>query len=356
MRPACPKCKIALGKDRMKERHLDGLQGWVSYGRMRYTCRRCRKGYYPLDRKLKLSPSSRMSEGKEKQIALLSVRLPYEEAKKVYEELTGFPVGRMTAHRTVQRLGPSQRQDSRAQEMKPQQGKPHLTADGTMIHIREEGWKEAKVGAHYQVDSDRRAQEVRYAATLEGSERLGEALYRLSGKPTAEETHSMAFVGDAAEWIENLKEFYFPKATLIVDFWHAAEYLWKAAGACYREGSQKAIRWAEDRTQRLREGRHQTIRRALSRMKPKTEEQKEILKNTKRYFRNHAHKMDYPRYEQRGFHIGSGIAEGACKYVIQSRFKQAGMRWSRKGAENLLRLRVAYLNNGLLEMPEHALN
>jgi hypothetical protein len=66
--------------------------------------------------------------------------------------------------------------------------------------------------------------------------------------------------------------------------------------------------------------------------------------------------MNYPFYERQGFHIGSGIAEGACKHVIHYRFKQAGMRWSRTGAENLLALRVAYLNQGEIQHCEYAQN
>jgi len=79
-------------------------------------------------------------------------------------------------------------------------------------------------------------------------------------------------------------------------------------------------------------------------MKPKTKKQKEVLEAPQTYFENHAHQMDYPRYEAMGLHIGSGIAEAACKFVIQTRFKRSGMR-SRQGAENLLlRLRLAYVN------------
>ena len=54
---------------------------------------------------------------------------------------------------------------------------------------------------------------------------------------------------------------------------------------------------------------------------------------------------DYPCYQRKGFHIGSGVAEGACKHVIQSRFKRTGMRWSRPGAENLLALRNLHVND-----------
>lgn len=333
----------------MKGRHIDGLQGWVEYRRMRYRCRRCGRGYHLLDQELGLNPKSRMSEQKEKQLALLSVRLPYEEAKRVYEELTGFSVGRMTAHRTIQRLGAGIKESE--VWVKPESktasspGKRHVTADGVMIHIRGEGWKEAKVGSVYEVDNERKAREMIYTATLEEREVFGQKLYELAGEPEASETATMTFISDAAKWLDELQAFSFPLATRIVDFWHVTEYLWKVANAFYQEGTAKARQWADEKVGKLKQGQAKLIQASLSQMKPRTKKQKEILKAAQTYFHNHAHQMDYPRYEARGLHIGLGIAEAACKFVIQTRFKRSGMRWSRKGAGHLLRLRLAYLNN-----------
>lgn len=45
-----------------------------------------------------------------------------------------------------------------------------------------------------------------------------------------------------------------------------------------------------------------------------------------------------------GLAVGSGAVEGACKHVIQSRFKRAGMRWKPPGFLNVLALRLARLN------------
>jgi hypothetical protein len=45
-----------------------------------------------------------------------------------------------------------------------------------------------------------------------------------------------------------------------------------------------------------------------------------------------------------GLAVGSGVVEGACKPVIQSRFKRAGMRWKPPGFLPVLVLRIARLN------------
>jgi hypothetical protein len=55
--------------------------------------------------------------------------------------------------------------------------------------------------------------------------------------------------------------------------------------------------------------------------------------------------MRYRRFRQAGYPLGSGTVESACKVVVQQRMKQAGMRWSRKGAQAMLALRCALLSD-----------
>lgn len=51
--------------------------------------------------------------------------------------------------------------------------------------------------------------------------------------------------------------------------------------------------------------------------------------------------MDYARYRKIGCGIiGSGAIESAHRTIIQKRLKQSGQRWSFKGAQNVLNLRV----------------
>jgi len=55
--------------------------------------------------------------------------------------------------------------------------------------------------------------------------------------------------------------------------------------------------------------------------------------------------MDYKMYKQIGCGIiGSGAIESAHRTVVQKRMKQSGQRWSSAGAQNMLNLRVTYMN------------
>ena len=179
---------------------------------------------------------------------------------------------------------------------------------------------------------------------LGNREALGDDLYRLAGRPESEVSKGMAFVADGANWLDEIQRIHFPFATRIIDQWHVREYLWGVANEFYEQGSRKAQDWAKGKIGLLKKNRQRSLKQSFCRMEPKTKKQREILTDTKRYFQNHGHQMDYPRYQRKGFHIGSGVAEGACKHVLQSRFKRAGMRWSRPGAEKLLALGDLHIN------------
>ena len=54
--------------------------------------------------------------------------------------------------------------------------------------------------------------------------------------------------------------------------------------------------------------------------------------------------MRYPAFRAQGMHVGSGIAEAACKTVVTARLKRTGMRFTPQGLDALLPLRTAKLN------------
>jgi len=60
------------------------------------------------------------------------------------------------------------------------------------------------------------------------------------------------------------------------------------------------------------------------------------------YLKNNEHRMDYPHYLKRGWQIGSGAIESACKRVINQRLCLGGMRWGEAGADGVAHLRALY--------------
>jgi hypothetical protein len=60
------------------------------------------------------------------------------------------------------------------------------------------------------------------------------------------------------------------------------------------------------------------------------------------YFANQKHRMDYPTYVAKGWQIGSGPVESACKTVVGQRMKGGGMRWGQDGADAVAHLRALF--------------
>jgi len=54
--------------------------------------------------------------------------------------------------------------------------------------------------------------------------------------------------------------------------------------------------------------------------------------------------MNYKECLARGFPISTGAIENACGHFVQSRMERNGMRWSLKGAKNMLNLRAVNKN------------
>ena len=51
------------------------------------------------------------------------------------------------------------------------------------------------------------------------------------------------------------------------------------------------------------------------------------------------------RFRQMRLPIATGAVEGACKHVVQTRFKRPGSRWSREGLKSMLALKLMRLND-----------
>ena len=86
------------------------------------------------------------------------------------------------------------------------------------------------------------------------------------------------------------------------------------------------------------------VLRALKRMRPWKTAIRDALAQLIGYVERNRTRIRYQEPWYSGLAVGSGAVEGACKHVIQSRFKRAGMRWKQSGFLNVLALRLARLN------------
>ena len=158
-------------------------------------------------------------------------------------------------------------------------------------------------------------------------------------------------LGDGADWLRRLYKEWFPNAVRIVDFFHAAEYLWAAAQGRHRNDPKAAKRWAEKQCRRLEAGRMDDVLAALRRPGAGAEERDKAI----RYLSERRGRMRYDEYRSLGLPIGSGRVEAACKTVVGRRMKCTGMRWTVAGANPVLWVRCARLSGWFDDYWEHRL-
>ncbi len=132
------------------------------------------------------------------------------------------------------------------------------------------------------------------------------------------------------------------KLTIIVDFIHVLEYLWKAAYVLNKEGSTGAEEWVFDRLLRVLKGKASTVAAGIRRSATLRGLSKSKRKNADRcanYLLNNAQYLRYHEYLADGLPIATGVIEGACRHLIADRMDITGARWGLEGAEAVLRLR-----------------
>ena len=150
---------------------------------------------------------------------------------------------------------------------------------------------------------------------------------------------------DGEHKLRKLMKKYLPWFLIIIDIYHVTEYLWKGAYVFHREGSSEAEMWMTDKLTKLLSGKvKEVIAECKKSLETVSGERKIQLGKVITYLENGKNHMRYDIYLQRGYPIGSGVVEGACKNLVKDRMKQCGMRWKVAGAEAVLQMRSIQIN------------
>ena len=241
-------------------------------------------------------------------------------------------------------------------------GRMGVSMDGSMIHIRDEGWKELKVGSVFDVEvrptRDKEtgdwielAHAVRnsYIAHLGGPEMFGQMVWAEAARRDWEQAADTQVVADGAPWIWNLALDHFYDSRQVVDWYHGMEHLAEAARLLKGEETLAKKRWLNARETTLFEGHAARIALELEAAARHQPAIAEALKKEAAYFRKNKRRMQYQEMREDGWAIGSGMVESAAKQ-FKARFAGPGMRWSRSGAEHLIPVRAAIMSGRFEEL------
>ena len=240
----------------------------------------------------------------------------------------------------------------------PQLDKPvasvSIGLDGTCMLMHKDGWREAMCGsiAFYDHQGER-LHTIYCAATPQyGKERFQEKFSREIER-VKEAFPDVVYVGvaDGAKdnWI--FLETYTQRR--ILDFYHAREYISKAACAIFGRNTEGKSAWVADWSHRLKHkqgaaGRflkELKIRRAHLDRRNFIERDEELRKAIV-YYTNNKSRMCYPSHLKQNLPLGSGVTEAACKTVVKQRMCVSGSRWKDGGASCVLALRTLKLTTG----------
>jgi hypothetical protein len=132
-----------------------------------------------------------------------------------------------------------------------------------------------------------------------------------------------------------------------LDYYHLSEHLYAFAHLLYPNNPAGAKAWVEQNMGALLTDRMGEVLSALKRRRPWKKAVRDARAQLIGYLERNRTRIRYQEPWHSGLAVGSGAVEGACKHVIQSRFKRAGMRWTQPGFLSVLALRLARLNGTL---------
>ena len=284
----------------------------------------------------------------------------------------GVPVDDSTLHALTQRLGAKAEASlqealkTRPQERHPQRAPTPLAVlmlDGWQVRQRGPGWgkkktqqprvewHEWKTGVYYRHEQAARtgggrgvlAEKIVIGWQGDPVE-FGARLHWEAQRAGLSRARATLAGGDGAAWIWNVVQDRWAGATQVLDFYHASQHLWELGRALHGGDEAAVAAWVEPRRHQLRHGKEKRVLEEIAGHTAPAGEAGDIVRREQNYFASHAGRMKYQRLQRRGWPIGSGTVESACRQR-QCRFKRSGQFWTPQGMRHLGALTEARHNH-----------
>lgn len=156
---------------------------------------------------------------------------------------------------------------------------------------------------------------------------------------------------DGEQKLWDLQREWLGRSVEILDFFHALKRVRDVSKVVHRKDKSRRDEWVSVQMRDLLTGKVETVIRRWRRSAREAEQGKWWTKDDRKtvtsaigYFCNNRHRMRYDEYLSKGYPIGSGIAEGACRNLVKDRLDCTGMHWRLAGARAMLQTRALYLN------------
>jgi hypothetical protein len=184
-------------------------------------------------------------------------------------------------------------------------------------------------------------------ASMRGKDQAIKRLAAWAARREGEHIRERVALTDGAESLQKHVLAKLASFTLVLDIIHVDEHLWKAGTAIYGETDPHRTAWVEAQMLDILSSRSdQVIRRLEDKAATlqRSSQAAKALRGVADYLRRNRPYMDYAEYLRRGWPIGTGVIEGACRHLVKDRMELSGMRWTMAGAGALLALRAVSEN------------
>lgn len=313
-----------------------------------------------------LSAHQQLSPALEDKLAYFgTVTVSYAAAAKLAAKV-GLAIEDSTIRAIVQRLGAKAEAQAQARlhtlpaEKEPQRAPTPLAVlllDGFQVRFRGPGWgghktaqprvewHEMKLGVFYRHEQAARGERGELLEKVvvgwqgEGLE-LGRRLHWEAQRGGLGRARATLAVADGAPWIWNVVGDRWSGAQQLLDFYHASEHLWTVGQALYPQDETTRRAWVEARLHRLRHGQELAVIQELAALPRRRGQAGKVIRREQNYFADQAGRMSYQKVARRGWPIGSGAVESACR-SRQGRCKNRGQFWTRTGLRHLNALEEA---------------
>ncbi|MGC1375238.1 MAG: hypothetical protein WA821_03390 [Anaerolineales bacterium] len=311
----------------------------------------------------------------------------FDKAAEAYSDATGGSMSGDSLRRVTQGYGRAIEEQRMAEAEKvydikapqsaqqvvtvtaPIQGQANISTDGGMILLRAEGWKEFKISVVSEVKvktvnpnlqettPDLNISLVRhsYQAGLWDADQMGQHQYLEGTRRQVEICLRLGSANDGAVWIDRITTTNYPQAVQSIDWAHSKERLGNVAKAAFGEGSSQAKQWFDKQVELLWHGRVEDVVIALYALDWNIITCLDDIRNSPDYFHARKSKMDYARFRQEGYPIGSGTVESGVNTVVHHRMKRQGRGWKRQNAQAMLAA-LSELHSGRFQAAWQSLN
>jgi Uncharacterised protein family (UPF0236) len=341
------------------------LFGEVTIPVRTFQCRGCGATFRPDDASLGVPEVGDFTDDVRYLYAPVAAELPHRVANDLFARCTGVSLSSCGAQGIIDHTAEDLRTWQAARETREAEAvgealasgdgvaelRVEIAMDGVTAHI-DGRWQQPKVATILVRRLEAQAEEPilgavlarRYVSVLGSAEDLAARIKQVLREASWEHIPIGEILGDGASWIWNVADAHFPGVRQTLDYYHLSEHLYAFAHLLYPNNPAGAKAWVEEKTGALLTDRVGEVLRALKRMRPWERALCDALAQLIGYVEHNRTRIRYQEPWHSGLAVGSGAVEGACKHVIQSRFKRAGMRWKQPGFLTVLTLRIARLN------------